>query len=128
MAVIEGIEDRRAHVVRSFRSLEVQLIQFMEYIPYSESNKSVGSPKLVPLLMDTCSLIEAVLRHAAGKDQRYNFKAYAESVEHRLGLEDATSLLLVSPLKLLRPFRGWTKEVPAWWEAYNRLKHDRLVH
>ena len=43
-------------------------------------------------------------------------------------MEEATTLLLVSPLQLLRPFQGWREIQPAWWDAYNTVKHDRICN
>ena len=119
-------EDSLSFVVTTFRSLEEQLISCMEYIPYLDQNLQVASPRLVPLLMDACSLIESIFRHTQGNTQRGGLRSYATILEGRLGLEEATTLLLISPMKLLRPFAGWTSSVPPWWDAYNRLKHDRI--
>lgn len=119
-------EDPRSFVVKAFRSLEDQLIACMEYVPYIEHNRTVASPKFVPLLMDACSLIESVFRHTMGDGKRQTLKSYAATLEKRLSLEEATSLLLVSPMKMLRPFEGWTRAAPAWWDAYNSVKHDRI--
>jgi hypothetical protein len=121
-------EDPSKFVVSAFRSLEDQLIACMDYIPYIEQNKAVASPKLAPLLMDTCSLIESVFKHTMGDDERRTLKSYASSLEGRLALEDATSLLLISPMRFLRPFAGWTQAAPKWWDAYNRVKHDRILN
>lgn len=99
-------EDPRSHVVTAFRLLEDQLIECMSYVPYVEQNRAVFSPKLTPLLMDACSLVQSVLREAIGGQERNTLKSYANKLEKRLQLEDATSLLLISPMRLLRPFHG----------------------
>jgi hypothetical protein len=119
-------ENPRSSVVAAFQSLEEQLLTCLQYIPYSEQNKNVASPKFVPILMDTCSLIDSVFRHTVGGDQRHSLKNFAESLEGRLWLEEATSLFLISPMRLLRPFKGWRQAAPSWWDAYNRVKHDRI--
>lgn len=119
--------DKADFVVASFSVLEVQLIHCMEYIPFIEGNKDVMSPKFIPIIMDTCSLIDSVLREMTGnKNERYSLKKYSEAHERVLLLEGNLTLFLSSPLQLLEPYKNWTKEQPEWWAAYNMLKHDRL--
>jgi len=91
-----------------------------------ERNQTVLSPKFVPILLDACSLIDSVLRDATNGEDRHTLKSYAALHEDRLELESATTILLVLPLQLLRPFRGWRRAAPCWWDAYNRVKHDRI--
>lgn len=119
-------EDPQDFVVANFMTLENQLIQFIEYVPYIEKNQQIFSPKLIPILMDACSLIDSIFRHASPSGERHTFKSYAATHEQRLELGDATMIFLVSPLQFFRPFERWTMSVPAWWEAYNAVKHDRI--
>lgn len=119
-------EDARGFVVANFLSLEDQLLDCMKYIPYIEQNLGVVSPKFVPILLDACSLIDSVLRHSTDDDSKRSLKRHAALLEPNLELEHATTLFLVSPLQLLRPFRGWTAECPDWWAAHNQVKHDRV--
>lgn len=119
--------DKADFVAASFSVLEEQLILCMEYIPFIEGNKDVMSPKFIPIIMDTCSLIDSVFREITeNKDERYNLKKYSETYEPAFALEGNLTLFLSSPLQLLEPYKDWTKEQPEWWAAYNALKHDRL--
>jgi hypothetical protein len=120
------IEDPLHFVVANFEWLESELLKCMEYIPYIEQNRSVISPKFVPILMEACSLIDSVFRYMTNERGRHTLKSYASMYEDRLELEEATSLLLVSPLQFLRPFQSWRMSVPSWWGAYNQVKHDRI--
>lgn len=113
-------------MVANFHSLEDQLIACMAYIPYIEQNQAVVSPKFVPILLDACSLIDSVLRDSTDNEKRQTLKTYAALHEERLELEEATTLFLASPLQLLRPFHGWRNTAPVWWDAYNKVKHDRI--
>jgi hypothetical protein len=119
-------EDPRDFVVANFHALEDQLLDCMDYVPYIEQNQAVVSPKFVPILMDACSLIDSVFRDSTDGDERHTLKSYAALHEDRLELESATTILLVSPLQLLRPFLGWQHAAPTWWDAHNRVKHDRI--
>jgi len=119
-------EDPLDFVVSNFVALEEQLVSCMDYVPFIEQNECVVSPRFVPILMDACSLVDSVFRHTASEDGHHNLRLYALMHEDRLELEEATTLLLVSPLQFLRPFRGWQDAAPQWWNAYNQVKHDRV--
>ena len=45
-------------VIANFVVLEDQLIDCMEYIPFINGNKDVISAKFIPIIMDSCSLID----------------------------------------------------------------------
>lgn len=116
-------------VIASFTALEATLGTCMEYVPYISTNKGGVSPKFVALILESCSLAESVLKHFSGDDtRRYTLRDYSQLHEPFLELEAATTLLPVSPVQFLRPFKGWTKNVPVWWSAYNQLKHDRIAN
>lgn len=114
-------------VIAQFTDLEARLCSYMEYVPYVNNNKGVLSPKLPGMLMEACSLIDSVFKHFVN-DQKQNggFKGYVNSVEQWLDLENTTTIFLISPLKFLTPFKGWSQNVPDWWAAYNKIKHDRI--
>ncbi len=118
--------DSRDFVVANFRSLEDQLLACMDFVPFVAENQSVVSPKFIPIILDACSLIDSILRDASSDDSRHNLRSYAALHEPHLDLENATTILLVSPLRFLRPFSGWTSAPPEWWNAHNRVKHDRI--
>jgi hypothetical protein len=114
-------------VIANFVVLEDQLIDCMEYIPFINGNKDVISAKFIPIIMDSCSLIDSIFRDFSGqKHEKYNLKKYGDLYEHFLSLDKVISIFLVSPLELLSPYKGWKSSQPEWWKAYNMLKHDRL--
>jgi hypothetical protein len=114
--------------VTSFVALEKELVNCMEYLPFIEPNKPAISPKFVPIIMDSCSLIDSIFfdLSANSKSERFSLKKYCELFEPKLQLNDDISLFLVSPVQLIQPYKNWTKTPPIWWEAYNSLKHNRL--
>jgi hypothetical protein len=111
----------------NFISLEAQLSSCLEYIPYSQNNAGVISPKFIPIILESCSLIDSIFFSLADdKSERYNLKRYSELFEPAIELENNITLLLSVPIRGLLPFTGWTTKQPDWWAAYNSLKHDRL--
>jgi hypothetical protein len=119
--------DKASFVVASFAGLETQLVTCMEYVPFVEANKHAISPKFVPVIMESCSLIDSIFREiTSDKTKHLNLKKHGLEHEPVLSLHENISLFLITPVQLLRPFRDWTHKPPDWWAAYNRLKHDRL--
>ena len=113
-------------VVAQFIGLELQLHECLNFVPYIAENKHLVSPKFVPILMESCSLIDSVLRHHAGVGKNGNLKMFREVCEPDLELEGKVTMFLNTPISLLRPFRNWHVGVPSWWTAYNEIKHDRI--
>jgi hypothetical protein len=114
-------------VISNFSSLERQLQDCMEYIPFIDANKQAISPKFIPIITEACGLIESIFKEITVDDSgKYNLKKYSQLHEDNLSLEVNKSLFLGTPLRVLEPYRGWTKQQPEWWQAYNSLKHDRL--
>jgi hypothetical protein len=114
--------------VSSFEILERQLIDCMEFLPFVEINKQAISPKFIPIIMDSCSLIESIFNEITPSEgkERLNFKKYSIFHEPTLRLEENASLFLVLPVQIIQPYKNWKQRSPIWWDANNKLKHDRL--
>jgi hypothetical protein len=114
--------------ISSFSVLEKQLVDCMEYLPFIDENSQAISPKFVPIIIDACGLIDFVFYEISAdkSTEHFNLKKYSKIHESRLCLQTNATLFLASPIRLLQPYKEWTKEQPKWWAAYNSLKHDRL--
>lgn len=113
--------------VLNFMSLEIQLRDCLEYIPFVAENLGVVSPKFIPIIMDSCSLIDSIFFNLVNNESRkYNFKDYARLFESWIDLEESISLFLINPILPINPFKHWTRNPPDWWQANNKLKHNRL--
>lgn len=113
--------------VSSFEELESRLTDCLSFIPFIERNKQVISPRFIPIIVESCGLTESVFKALEGQDgKRHDLKDYSKLIEPYLLLEEAITIFLNLPILFLNPFRDWTTQPPAWWQAYNKLKHDRL--
>lgn len=114
-------------VISQFSFLEQQLQDFMGNVPFIETNKKIISPKLVTIIMESCSLIDSIFHEISGNhSERFNLKKYSDLHEPTLELDENLTLFLNTPLEVLKPYNNWTKKQPDWWLAYNKVKHDRL--
>lgn len=115
--------------VSNFLSLESQLRECLDFIPFMDANQFVVSPKFIPIILESCSLIDSIFRDLAkGESLGASFKHYSHFFEPRMELEESVSLFLAVPIRPMIPFKGWTTKQPEWWSAYNQLKHDRLAN
>jgi hypothetical protein len=122
-------DNKLSFVVSNFEELESRLIECLSFIPFIQNNKQVISPKFIPIILESCSLIDSVFKSfERQKGNRYDFKSHTTLVEPHLCLEEATTIFLNPPLRFLTPFSSWTTAAPSWWAAYNKLKHDRLAN
>lgn len=120
-------KEQAAHfILRQFIDLETQFQATLSYIPYVEENKGVLSPKYSTILIDACSLIDSIFRDLVGEKKRSSLKDYASLFEPSINLEQNLTLYLNTPLTILSPFESWRTSQPSWWNAYNKLKHDRI--
>lgn len=118
---------KASFVISNFASLEEQLAACLAFLPYTPENDHVVSPRFVPIILDACSLIDSVLRDFFEQpDRRATFKQFASETEAFLELNAAFSIFLTTRLTFINPFAAWESEIPEWWNAHNRLKHDRL--
>src|SRR2546422_38782 len=119
--------NKLSFVVSNFEELESRLTECLSFIPFIETNKQVISPKFIPIILESCSLIDSLFKSfERQKGKRYDLKSYTTLVEPHLCLEEATTIFLNPPLRFLTPFSRWTTAAPSWWAAHNELKHDRL--
>ena len=125
-----------------YENLENQIRRILEIIPFSSIKdlKSISSPRLVPVLIESAAISDSMLRSLFPlKALRPNNKPitrkgpgiydYCRVLEKDLKLTQASSLFMGSMPLILTPFKGWTESPPhkvKWWYAYNRLKHNRF--
>lgn len=127
-----------------YQNIENKLLEIIEVIPFSneEDLKKVHSPRLVPIVVETCSLIDTLYRYLMpenfkrpGPNGRVITKAganiydYYREIEARLTLKSTKTLLLYGKPVLLCPYEKWSEDSNSpmpWWKVYNRLKHDRI--
>ena len=125
-----------------YQNLENQIHRILEIIPFSSMGdlKNISSPRLVPVLIESASISDSILRSLFPKKalrpnnkpitrNGANIYDYCHVLEKDLKLTKTSSLFMGSMPLILIPFKGWAESYPhkiKWWNAYNRLKHDRF--
>lgn len=120
--------ERTYAIIVNFLQLEQQLLEFSDYVPFTSESHKIVSPKFAPIILEACSLIESIFKRNLNDNRRLTFLSYAAELDPMLDLSAATTLLLAPTLDFLKPFHDWTSKPPFWWDAYNKIKHDRFQH
>lgn len=135
-------EQQASELYEWYSNLESRIRLILEIIPFTnpEELKKIVTPRLVPILVESASIIDSLFRTLFPKKaERPNNKTitkkganiydYFRILEKDLQLSRTSSLVLMSPPFILAPFQNWSDSTPnplKWWTAYNRLKHDRV--
>jgi hypothetical protein len=118
---------------RSVLALCSELENIFQFIEPGVNHNTVYGPALQRLLFLACSEAEtawAGILNANGypNTTRWTTNDYVK-IEPAMGLRDySVSLVDVAGYPWIYPFRGWTAANPtvslAWYDAYNKVKHD----
>lgn len=125
-------------VLSSYISTENMLSDILRIVPYTKEHESVWSPAFSTIILESCSLIESLWKYEA-KTSPYVKKERLTIVDYFTYFGEYLAPKWVvfwgeEPEKI-QPFDAWLKTSGFkerdyleldWWEAYNKLKHDRL--
>lgn len=129
---------------KQYQALERDTKEVIEHIPLVEEHLSVWSLRLGDILIVLGSVIDSVFKFALqyegltetmpevmkkirAKD-RFDMGDYRQAFEDYYGL--SSKHVYIRPLaKRIQPFEKWADgSSPDWWEAYQRVKHDKFVN
>ncbi|MEX2111902.1 MAG: hypothetical protein WD845_01880 [Pirellulales bacterium] len=126
-------------VVTAFRSVERDLSDVLDIVPFCAEHESVWSPSLITILLEAGSQLDSLWRASARLSKYADpdpdivdfFTYHCRAVGPRW-----IAFWGEEPVKLM-PFAEWAaatgtaradyKKLP-WWNAYTSLKHDRIVN
>jgi len=125
-----------------YNNLEFRLQPILEVMPVvdRESLTKIISPRIVPFLMESCSILDSIMRlivpermtRPNGKTITWrgaNIFDYCREINPLLALKKTKSIVMIPMPFIISPFKDWTTTGPnkmQWWKLYNSLKHDRL--
>lgn len=128
-----------------YENIELRLSEIVGVVPFTSIKEleKIHSPRLVSIIIETCSIIDTLLR--AQMPNRFkrpgpkgremtskgaNIYDYHRELESTLKLTQTQSVLLKGKPILLCPFDNWSSSSSSspmpWWRVYNRLKHNRI--
>lgn len=133
--------------IESFLELENRLADFVRAVPLDAAHLRTYSPVLASLLLDSCSFIEATLKSTMD-NARYDAIPGIAAIRAKrvavappyLTINDLRTVFRADAFYLKRvwflpraqgsfPWYEWRRPAvrhPAWWRAYNSVKHDQF--
>ena len=109
-------------VLQWYEWLEEELLERFKNIPPADQNLETYSPRLATLIIESCGLLDSILRQISadpasvdGKSKargKLTIKDYAKLYAEKFQLPDAKSILLTSPPRYLIPFSAWKERLP----------------
>jgi len=122
-------DEGKARQYRYFLLLENELARILRVIEPEASNLKVFGLELARLLVSSCAQFEVVAKlfcaeraAGVGTDGIDQICAALSTASPRF--RDAQAFVLWRTERL-SPFRDWQPgQTPAWWQAYNKVKHD----
>lgn len=120
-------------VVKWYLELEDRLVQILRVTLYTPETQLIFLPPLVNIVLDGCSLLDGIFREEFGGSEKrddLNIVKYCRYFEQTYSLASLRTVMYQYPLLYLKPFEGWYNDGSyqplEWWQAYNKLKHDRI--
>ena len=122
----------RIEAVRSYFTLERDLVRLFEYVEPADSNLGVFSIRLHEMLLRAAIEVEAnckaiLVANGYRQARDWNISDYRKvDKSSRLSDYELKVIIWRSAPRVIRPFAEWAQgSSTAWYLAYNAVKHDR---
>jgi hypothetical protein len=132
-------------VLQWYGWLEDELLEIFKYMPPADPNLAAFSPRIASLIIESCGLLDSVLRQISPDPATVNGKIkprkdldivdYAKLYAAKFEIAASKSILLITPPRYLTPFSAWLGflsageyKSPSWWRIHTDLKHDRIAN
>jgi len=120
--------------VEGLLTTEAMLQEAVRYVPFCDEHRSVWSSHFARVILEAASQVDSVWKATAKivdpTTDRLTLKDHFDRFGTLVARQGAVFFCGTSPC-IIRPFSVWHKSnfsPPAWWDAYNKLKHDRFAN
>ena len=122
--------------IEGLLTVEATLQEALRFVPFCDEHRNVWSSHFTRIILDAASQVDSVWKATAKisapatSSDRLTIKDHYDRFG---GLVARQNLLFFGgqPPCIIRPFSDWLNSSfpsPAWWDAYNKLKHDRFAN
>jgi hypothetical protein len=123
------------YVVNSYINIENMLEKVLQFIPYCEEHEKVWSPQLTTIMFEACSQLDSLWKYQASQSPHINKKSLSIIDYFTYFGQSVNKKWVVfwgEQPEIITPFKKWQNcnkyEILDWWNAYNKLKHDRILN
>jgi hypothetical protein len=114
-------------ILAAFDQVESDLTDFLTRVPLTNEHLSVWSPSLVRCIFDACSQLDSLWKLRDGTGANLDMKDHFSV--HKARVADEWLVIWDADGVERRPFSPWSGQTTylplRWWQAYNKLKHNR---
>ena len=120
--------------VEGLLTVEAMLQEALRYVPYCSEHRCVWSSHFARIILDAASQVDSIWKATAKiiapatASDKLTLKDHFDRFGTLVARQQVVFFSGESPCTI-SPFNGWRDSgfsSPAWWDAYNRLKHDRF--
>ena len=116
-----------------FLAIEEDLLRLSRFVEFSKKNSSTFSLENARILMAATQEVDVLLKQICTKYGVILSRAKREEniANYRIQLGPKISPLSEIEVNFLisditaQPYESWTKKTPDWWDANNKIKHER---
>ena len=106
-----------------FYELEQNFADCIKYIPNTAEHENVWSPKFATIILNSCSIIDSILRVKSNDDITNYYNRISKDVSLRWAVFWGVFPTLIDPFKKWRNTKTYRPLL--FWNSYNKIKHDR---
>jgi hypothetical protein len=115
-------------------SAEAALEAAVKFVPYCTEHLNVWSPQFAQIILDCASQIDSIwkaaeqTRNPSTSSEKRTIKDHWNQYRLLVGAQKVVFFAGPNPA-VIEPFSDWNGasfQSPPWWQAYNKLKHDRF--
>lgn len=115
-------------------AVEAALETAVKYVPYCTVHLDVWSPQFAQIILDSASQIDSLWKAAeqtqnpSSSNEKRTITDHWDRHRHSVAAQKVIFFGGPNPA-VIAPFSEWdgsSYKSPSWWQAYNKLKHDRF--
>lgn len=122
-------------VLNSYIAIESMLAEILRTVPYCIEHENIWSPVLVTVLLEACSQLDSVWEFQA-RQSRYVVKKRLSMRDYHEHFREQIAFKWVvfwgEKPEQIYPYDSWNNSSDYskldWWDAYNKVKHNRLLN
>ena len=120
--------------IEGLLTVEAMLQEAVRYVPFCDEHRRVWSSHFTRIILDAASQVDSVWKATAKiidpakSSGKLTLKDHFDRFGALVAKQSVVFFSGKSPC-IISPFDEWREprfSSPPWWEAYNRLKHDRF--
>jgi hypothetical protein len=130
---LQQLTDAPAYGVTAIQGLltaESMLQESLRFVPYCDEHRTVWSAHFTRVILDAASQVDSVWKATAGSSDKLTLKNHYATFGTLVAKQRVVFFGADKPITIA-PFQVWGQggfASPLWWDAYNKLKHDRFAN